>query len=847
MKIHTFFSSSAGPMDMKCSGCIHSRKCKSPQMSYSGKGEKKILIVVGEVDRNADISGTITEGRDYKFLNTELRKKGINLYKDCWVLPCIKCYIEGESKKVYMNNCNDLFRKDIQALQPEHIWTFGNTAMSSITDKYYSDMTSDCCHGDQIPIREYDTWLTPFYSIAALQASKKDPNFQAVFSRDLDKALLHVKKNPDLPQANYLDPHNVTFLLKYQDVISILKELRRTGGLQAVDLETTGLKPHRKGHKITTVGIATDDHAWSFPLDYQTYWNEEDWEDISDAFVEYLEDENVELVAHNKNFENLWTQTLLQSKRFFTHCTMATQHIIDHRPKTKSLKYQVFRRWGLYGWEKSAQAYIEAPDSNSLNRMDAMPLAEQLLYVGLDPFVTMKLYREQQNELIGRLPEANAFWQTSVNTMSELQCAGIHMDKEYYEKTEQELTATIHGLEKAIQENEEVRTFTQRKRRAFNDTSPDDLRELLFKQMRLTHEKATAKGSQAVDASVLQDLDVPVTNYILQLRKYLKLRDTYLAQFKREVVDGYMYPFFNLMIPVTYRSSSSQPNFQNTPKRDKESKILVRSGIIPRPGNLLCEIDFSGMEVSTSATYHKDPVFINYLLSETADMHRDNGCDIWMLPGDEITKEIRFFIKNGWTFPQFYGDWYQSCGKALWKSSIDLCITSGISLKEHLHDQGIHCENEFIEHCKTAEDIMWNKRFKVYSQWKKDINEFYLKHGYVETHLGFRFTDYMDRKQVANYPVQGTAFHLLLTCLNMLSEEKKKRKWKSKFIGQVHDSGIIDLVPEEKDEILSEFKHIAAVKFPKMFSFIGKIPFRVDGEISEINGNFAKLTEYEIK
>jgi DNA polymerase I-like protein with 3'-5' exonuclease and polymerase domains len=680
-----------------------------------------------------------------------------------------------------------------------------------------------------------------------IQAKKKDPNFQAVFHRDLKKAIVFLKKDFSLPKYDYVSPKNVTFLLKIDDVLDKISELKDAGGYQAIDFETTGLKPQAEGHKVTSMAISTDAHSWSFPIDYREYWNDDEWEEIVDAVSEYLSEKNVKHIAHNKNFENVWGRHILESKKYVNYCTQATQHILDHRKGTKSLKYQIFKRWGLHSYEKTASRYISSDGgANSFNKMDEMPLPEQLLYVGIDAFCTMKLFKEQRKELQGKMKEADKLWQTSVNTMSYLQETGIRVDTKYYAKTEKELTNTIVGLEKSIHSNEEVIKFSKKFKKKFNETSPEDIKNLLFSQMGIESIKETENGGKAVDAEVLKKLDIPITNYILDLRKYLKLRDTYLAQYKREEVDGFLHPFFGLTVAVSYRSQSNNPNFQNVPKRDKESKKLVRRGIVPRKGNLLAEIDFSGMEVSTSATYHKDPNFIKYLVTPGTDMHRDNGSDIWQLPNEEITSEIRFFIKNGWTFPQFYGDYFGSCAPNLWETSLDLKIKSGITLKDHLWDLGIKSVDEFTEHCKTAEDILWNKRFKVYTAWKKRVNDFYLQNGYVETHLGFRFTGYMDKKQTANFPIQGTAFHLLLVCLNTLKERKEKYGWQSNIIGQVHDSGILDLVPEEAFEILSEFKHIAEVELAEMFPWIN-VPYKIDMELSEVDGSFAELTEHKLE
>ena len=84
----------------------------------------------------------------------------------------------------------------------------------------------------------------------------------------------------------------------------------------------------------------------------------------------------------------------------------------------------------------------------------------------------------------------------------------------------------------------------------------------------------------------------------LQIRKLEKIKGTYLEAFVREQTDGFIHPFYNLHNVRTYRSSSADPNFQNIPKRDKESMKICRRAILPRPGHMLVEADFSALEVN---------------------------------------------------------------------------------------------------------------------------------------------------------------------------------------------------------------------------------------------------------
>ena len=53
---------------------------------------------------------------------------------------------------------------------------------------------------------------------------------------------------------------------------------------------------------------------------------------------------------------------------------------------------------------------------------------------------------------------------------------------------------------------------------------------------------------------------------------------------------------------------------------------------------------------------------------------------------------IRFFVKNMWTFAQFYGDYFGSCGPNLWNTCLfeeKLKLPDGTLLKDYIFDMGI--------------------------------------------------------------------------------------------------------------------------------------------------------------
>jgi DNA polymerase-1 len=423
--------------------------------------------------------------------------------------------------------------------------------------------------------------------------------------------------------------------------------------------------------------------------------------------------------------------------------------------------------------------------------------------------------------------------------MAEIQEKGICADEDYFYDQHKLLEVKIEDIEKNLFASKEAKKFKDHTGKDIDLASGNDLKVLFYEIMN-SKKTFTKKGNLTVDKISLEKIDSPFIKQLLYKRKLEKAQGTYFAQFIREIYNGKINPFFDLTIPVSYRSSSQAPNFQNIPTRDDEVKKLIRSGVKASPGRQLLFFDGSGMEVRTSVCYHKDPNMIKYVTDPTTDMHRDTAADIWMLPHDEVTKDIRFYAKNQWVFAQFYGSYYVDCGNTLWETCIDnlnLKTKIGMPLKEHLIAKGIKTNAEFLEHCQNVENIFWKERFKVYDQWKKDINAEYAKNGVIYSLMGFPYQGIMNRKQVSNFPIQGTAFHLLLWTLLELDKVIKKNKWKSWINGQIHDEGILDAIPEEIPYIVEATNYIVGTKMRKTFDWIN-VPFEMEFAITPINGSW---------
>ena len=303
---------------------------------------------------------------------------------------------------------------------------------------------------------------------------------------------------------------------------------------------------------------------------------------------------------------------------------------------------------------------------------------------------------------------------------------------------------------------------------------------------------------------------------------------------------------------ICVHNSGNMPNVQNMPIRDPEAGEIIRKAFIAREGHHLVCADYGGIEVKMAAVMHQDPTMLGYLNDPLhADMHADFACLLFKLDHLDSTvpgeKTLRKGTKNGFTFPQFYGDYYGNNAPSLWKwaglegekirPKDGVKIKGDITIGRNLINHGIKTFEQFKNHIKEIEHTMWHKRFPVYTQWKEKQLQSYTKKGFVEILTGFICQGLMDKNAVINYPIQGLAFHCLLwSCVELL-KEMKKRKMKSRIVFQVHDDMVADVATEEREEYISLLKEVMVRRLREHWTFIN-IPLELEVESSELNGNW---------
>ena len=456
--------------------------------------------------------------------------------------------------------------------------------------------------------------------------------------------------------------------------------------------------------------------------------------------------------------------------------------------------------------------------------------------------------------------EAYSLLHNGILVLARAEQQGIRVDMDYLSKKKINLTKKINKLEENFKQTNFFRHWQHTVKGTININSNTQLSHYLYKIKGIKLEKETNSGQGATDDEALRQMNIPELTDLLEIRKFKKLLG-YLDLFEREQVDGYLHPFFNLNLVATYRSSSDHPNFQNIPKRDEESMQTCRRGLFARPGHQLLEADYSGLEVKIAACYHKDTTMLKYITDPKSDMHADMAKQLFMV--DSFDKNIpshyvlRQAAKNGFVFPEFYGDYYKNCAinmacgwgklpQGKWSRGEGIELDTAFTLGDHFISKGIKSLDAYSDYVKKVEGDFWGNRFAEYAQWKDRWYNVYKKYGYVDLLTGFRCSGVMDRKQVINYPVQGAAFHCLLWSLVEIDRNLTELGMETKIIGQIHDSMLLDVAPNELEYVVEIIKNVTCKDLPKAWHWI-IVPLDVDIEITPIDGSWAEKEKYKIQ
>lgn len=444
-------------------------------------------------------------------------------------------------------------------------------------------------------------------------------------------------------------------------------------------------------------------------------------------------------------------------------------------------------------------------------------------------------------------PEAIEFYRQTSLAFSRMSKNGIRINVPLLKDTIKDVSKKINALEQELKEEPEFEWLQKKFGSSVNVSSRDQLRQYFFDELKMKPKTFTAKGNAKLDKSFLEDScsNFPYVQKFLLREKYIKANSTYLKNLLKETdTDGFLHPFFHLHITSSMRTSSSMPNFQNLPIRDKVIGPLIRRLIIPRRKRVLAEIDYGAMEFKIAASFWGDPAMIQYASDPTKDIHRDLAMKCYKLTKEQVSKDSRYCGKNMFVFPIIYGSYYVSCAKNLWLAAKTMNLTLANNPKktviEHLKEQGIgklgECDSKHSPKIGTYEYLIksveesFNNKFHVFSERKEKWWNDYLKNGYIPLNTGLIINGVHNRLFLMNAPIQGPASHCLDWSIVEMQKELTRKKMQSLLIAQIHDCILGDVLETELQDYLGMAEDIMTNRIRQHWSWI-KTPLMIEVDI----------------
>lgn len=829
------FDIKAARPDLGCDDCGLYQYCRTPKMGVQGNGAKRILLLLECPTPEEDKTGELLRGQDGGWLRELLAAEGVDVDEDCWVLSAANCRPRKRTPSAHEIDCcrEEFVRPALEELRPRKVLVFGPEALRSVLDNRIDVGKYERWEGHAIPDQQWGTWIHPL-PIPGLVRAHKDDDVRNHFRRKLVTALDFNAPFPEL--QGWKTPR----VLDERGACAYLRDLLNDPPKAiAFDYETNCLNPRTDGARVLCVGIARLDQLQavegvSFPHTART----------GRLLARVLADGTIRKVAQNLPFEESWSALHLSTGvRGWEWDTMVESHLLDNRSKAAGLKFQTYVQFGVAGYDADVDEYIRA-DATGFNRLHEV-LPKAMKYCALDAYFTAMLYLVQSVQVRGDegLTAAHELFHAGHLELTRTSLYGWAIDEGYFASLSRRLGRRIARAEQRIHDSDEARRFFEAQGRFLKPNSPEDVGALLTKVLGRQVSKRTGTGKASADEEELRNhQEVGVVQDILKLRKLTKMKSTYVDGVLSSATGGFVHPQFHLHIAATYRSSSSDPNIQNIPKRDAKLLAMIRRGFVPRPGRLLCSTDYSGVEVRVSACCHQDPQMIKYIEDPTTDMHRDQAEELFCLPRSQITKPLRHLAKNGFVFAEFYGSYYRNIAPDLWARVQDEAAADGTPVLDYLARKGVRNYDSFEKHVRAVEDKFWSVKFRVFGEWKEQVREEYERRGWIRLLTGFRIHGPLTRNETINYHIQGPAFHLLLWSVVQLGRELRERKMGTRIVGQIHDDVIAEVVPEELDEFNAIKRRIMCEDIRTAFPWL-IVPLEIETEVSAVNGNWSEMKE----
>lgn len=568
----------------------------------------------------------------------------------------------------------------------------------------------------------------------------------------------------------------------------------------SLDYETSSLKYWDPEFRVFGVAVATADSSW--------YWDIRQTPGVVQWLRDILPGRSV--IAQFAQFEYQCSRVLgVDPRSIDFYCTMTAECLLDEH----QLTYDLYSICGYHGIESQKKAELEkirthmgwSSHSEVLSRLSEVPPELVHGYGSSDARDAFAIKRSQEPLICAQeLGGVVALEKAVMPVLADMSWVGVRVDLQAaydaipaLDDRQKELEARIYELVGC----KDVATFINSPKQMREFFRPEPLNRFQWRLIDGTIVGPTKTGSNpSLDQTALRSMVHPAAADILDLRKTIKLRDTFL---RGHVIasadqDGYVHTTFHQTRndadagTGTGRLSATDPALQQIGNRDKKNAKIIRSIFKPDIGYKWMCADYNQIDFRMAADLIGDPVILKaYEDDPSTDYH-------------QIVSQMTGIPRN----PAYAG--------APNTKTLNLSLAFGAGPGKIAHSMGM--SYTIRERGKRMQYVAGPEAMAVFDRYHRmipGVNRF-SKHaenvafntGYVKTRLGRRmhFPKKQDCRKAAGLLFQANAADVNKTGLVAVDKLIREEKLDARLMLSVHDEIDVSIMNRDNaDKIVSAF------------------------------------------
>ena len=409
-------------------------------------------------------------------------------------------------------------------------------------------------------------------------------------------------------------------------------------------------------------------------------------------------------------------------------------------------------------------------------------LEQAAAYAAEDAHVTYRLY-EVLDEKLQAVPELSHILHhiemPTERVLTLMEENGIQLDLAFLAQLGNDFEGAISSLEQRI---------IELAGESFNVSSPKQVGEVLFEKLGLKGGKKTSTGQYSTNESILEKLEHPIAELILDYRGLTKLKSTYTDGLIKQANEhsARVHTSYHQALTATGRLSSTDPNLQNIPVREQIGRQIRKAFVAPQ-GRVLLAADYSQIELRLMAHFSQDDALVD-AFNHNQDVHRRTAAEVLGIALEDVTGDQRRQAKAV-NFGLLYG-----------MSEFGLTRQLGFSRQE---------SQDYIK--------KYFHRYPGIYEYMQRTRQVALEQGYIETISGRRLytpdinaRNMMVRKAAEraaiNAPLQGSAADIIK--MAMIAVDKILPHDQAKLLLQVHDELVFEVDAEIADQLAEQLRDV---------------------------------------